>query len=307
MNKIFSASVSLIMVLLPAAVFAVENSSAVVVPIEPVITTVASVPEPIVNLDQESKIGKLTASGLQLFNTRIFSLSALKIKIQANKNLIPEQQTALITDIEGNVANLHALATEIKNWGGDAAGLRAKVQSVYTDFRVFAVLIPKIHLQAALFVQGNHATKLDDAFVKVQEKITAANKNGADITKWQEALGAAKAKKAAITTQILSNKGLIDGLKPADYPDTSKQIVTAGLAAIVENNKNFKDIRLSLSFVNRMNTETKQTAMKSARDAFNAAMKLAQDDFRIAQEKLFAARKAAQNAFKAAVAELNKK
>lgn len=328
MKKIsFSVSAAIaVCTLLPAMVFAAEDSSPVVIPTEPVAPIIAPIAEPTINLGSEQRTARLTAIGLQLINARVFSLTALRNKIQLNKNLTTEQKATLVADIDGNVTKLNALAAEIKNWSGDAAGLKAKVQSIYTDYRVFAVLIPKIGLQTTLFVQSNHAAKLDEAFAKVQDKITAAGAKGIDITKWQAALDAAKAKKIDITTKITTITGLVNGLKPADYPDTSKQIMADGRKAVGENSKAFREINASLQFVNKINAETKRTAIKSASATFVAAIKAAQDVYKsaiveankltdkqarktalkTARDQMQTAKKAAQDAYKTAVAGLRK-
>ena len=112
---------------------------------------------------------------------RITTLNGLLTIINAATHLSAADKTSLTTQINTELANLPALKTKI-DADTDLATLRTDVQSIYTEFRVYALLVPKVHLVRV-------ADRLTDATAKLtvyadllQAKIDAARASGKDVT-----------------------------------------------------------------------------------------------------------------------------
>ncbi|MBI3495413.1 hypothetical protein HY065_02190, partial [Candidatus Berkelbacteria bacterium] len=184
------------------------------------------------SVDTVNSTSTLAATALKLIQQRVDALNALKARVVANTKLTADQQTTITTQIDTNVSGLTAIATSVNAGGLDAATLRAKIKSIYTDFRIFAVFIPKMQTEIALGLQLNFAAKLDTTFADVQAHIDASAKLGADVTVAQKALNDAKIKRADAVAKINTTMSAVAALTPADYPDKSRTVLADARAAV---------------------------------------------------------------------------
>jgi hypothetical protein len=225
------------------AVSAKAADDAVIAP--PVVVSPSVVAENIPSdLKVEKRLDKIKTRGAKLVADRVASLNKLKSKIASSK-LTDTQKNDLTTIIDTNISGLNSLADQIKA-GTDASSTRALVQKIFTDFRIYAVVVPKIHALIALDRETNHVANVNERFARVQARIDAAKAKGKDVSARQTALDAAKTKLAEAENQINALIAKANSLKPADYPSISKTVINDIRAGIKAVNTIFKQINQDL-------------------------------------------------------------
>jgi hypothetical protein len=210
----------------PVAVSAVTTTAVnadVVVPVTPEVTSVYPVLEKVETLKVVS-IDKMKARGAQLLKERINSLNVNAEAIAKSKALTAEQKSAFAGFFTGKILELNTLGGKIAS-STDATSTKALVSSIFTDHRIYGVLIPQIRLEKRLYELQAHSVKLNDTFVKVQARITEFKNKGKDVTVWQKNLDDAKVLVATDTTKIQNLLVQINALQPSSYGTTSKSVI----------------------------------------------------------------------------------
>ncbi|MEI6494593.1 MAG: hypothetical protein WCO03_00840 [bacterium] len=242
MNKIkLSLLLVVLMVLSVAGVASAETSNNNDVVEPPAVTAPAVSQENVpADLKTDKKISRIKNRGAVEIAKRVAALGKLKSKTQSSK-LTDTQKTEIVSIVDTNVVGLTALGDQIKV-GTDASSTKVLVQKIYTDFRIYAVVIPRIHALIALGQQSNFISRINDRIPKVQARIDAAKAKGKDVTARQAALDGAKTKLATVAPKITDLVTKTNSLKPADYPTTSKTVITEIRTGIKEVHNIFKQI-----------------------------------------------------------------
>lgn len=188
---------------------------------------------------------KLQARGSQLINERISDLQSNANAI-TNSQLGIEQKASLSGVINTNVSGLTTLKTSIGT-STDATSTKALIDSIYTKFRIYGVVIPQIRLEKRIYDLQNHVTKLSDTFIKVQARIDEYKADGKDVTVWQKSLEDAKLLVATDAGKLATLMLQAQALKPADYGTSTKatiESINAGIKAVA---KDFNSIQKSIN------------------------------------------------------------
>lgn len=236
------------------------------------------------NLQNEKSRQRAIARGEKLINERIAALTNLSRKftkegtssiptgspqkMRANNKLRGDQPTILVSQINAAIAALNRLKIEL-NAQNDVPHVKEVINRIYTENRIYAVLIPKLNLQASLMRQENYLARVKETtFPRVEYRVNQmqakvndeiaflAKSNKSTSTRLtsykkslatrQAALNEVKATTTpAIARQIAASKAKVEALKPADYPKTSAQIINTV-------NKEIKAIHKSI--LNMLNT-----------------------------------------------------
>jgi hypothetical protein len=221
----------------------VSPSADVVIPQTPEVTSVL----PVIEKAEVIKITNLTkmkARGLQLIKDRINSLNANATPIANSKGLTIDQKSAFASFFNGKIADLNAVGVKIAS-STDATTTKSLSSSIFTDFRIYGVLIPQLRLEKRIYELQNHATKLStDTFVKVQTRIDEFKAKGKDVTVWQKNLDDTKTLVASGTQKLSTLLIQINALQPSNYGTTSK-------ATIESVNKNIRMIAQDFQSINK--------------------------------------------------------
>lgn len=239
MKKILLPTIFASLLLSTASVFA-EVSSDVVLPTTPSITSVAPVSEFMPTIKVE-KLDKMKARGAQLIKERINSLNANAQAVAASKGLTVEQKAAFATFFSGKIAELTALGVKIAQ-GADATTTKPLVNSIFTDFRIYAIVLPQVRLEKRIYELQNHVVKLTETFTKVQTKIDEQKAKGKDVTVWQKGLDDAKTLVTTDTQKLSTLFTQISALKPSDYGTSSKAVIDSVNKGVKEVAKDFNSI-----------------------------------------------------------------
>lgn len=202
-----------------------EGQSALEQPAAPSVSVSVPVTSEVVPnaLKNEKQLKKLKNQGARMISERINSLNRLSKLVKKSK-LTEAQKNSLLISINDQVASLTDLGVKIK---ADTAieTARNDVKSIYENYRIYSIFIPKIKLTISLYNQQNHIEKLNGYFSKVQEKINQAKAKGKDTAARQKSLDDSKAMIPTISAKINQTLAAVTALKPGDYPTTSKKVI----------------------------------------------------------------------------------
>lgn len=173
---------------------------------------------------QQDRLTVIKTRGDQEISRRLSELSKLTAVINNATKLTASDKSALSSEISGAVSGLTALKTTLDNETTlDAA--RTDAQSILTEYRVFALVMPKVHLLKIADDQVAAATKLSDAAIKLQTRLKSLKTSGKDVTALQATLddmttNIASAQKISSTIQ-----SSISSLQPTDYNSNHSVLV----------------------------------------------------------------------------------
>lgn len=181
----------------------------------------------------------------QLIKERINVLNANSQAISASKTLTTEQKNTLTTILSTNVTGLTALNASIAS-STNATTTKSLTDSIFTNFRIYGIVIPQVRLEKRVFDLQNHSQKLSDLFVKVQSNINDANAKGRNVTVWQKSLDDAKILVANDMAKLASLLPKLATLTPATYGTTSKAIIESVNLDLKNVSKDFNSIAKTL-------------------------------------------------------------
>lgn len=260
MKKRFISAIVIGLALSGTSAFA--ESSDVVVPVLSTPSFVGPVTERSEVIGAKS-LTRIKARGLQLIKERVNSLKQNATLIAKSKDLTSEQKMAFTAFFNGKIADINNLGTKISQ-SGEASSTKVLVESIFTDYRIYGVVIPQVRLQKRIYEVQNHIVKLSDTFTKVQLNIDTQKAKGKDVTIWQKSLDDAKTLVATDTVKLSALMTQINDIKPSDYGTTSKatiESVNSGIKNIVKDiNSISKKVRKPVYLKSFVSTSTQVTA-----------------------------------------------
>lgn len=171
-----------------------------------------------------TKLTNLKTKGAAEVDRRLSNLAGASERITAAKRLSDTDKAALTKQIQDEVTGLTALKAKLAAETA-IAGARADVASVVTDYRVYALMLPKARLVAATDAADVAITNLKDLSAKLTTRLSAAKSNGKDtvaletkVAEINAALSEAAAKTDGLATKLLA-------IQPSDY-NTSHTVLT---------------------------------------------------------------------------------
>jgi chromosome segregation ATPase len=162
------------------------------------------------------RLANLKTKGAAEIDRRIANLSAALEKLTAGTKLTAADKATLTKQIQDEVTGLTALKTKLAA-DTDLAMTRTDVQSIVTEYRVYALMLPKARMAASadrFTVVEDKLTALHD---ELQTKVDAAKTAGKDTTAMQASLDDMKAKIASAKTKSGSLVTQLLALQPTDY------------------------------------------------------------------------------------------
>jgi predicted PurR-regulated permease PerM len=174
------------------------------------------------------RLANIKTKGDQEITRRLNSLTGLVAKINAASKLTTSDKQVLSSEVTAEITGLTALKTQLDGETTvEAAAADAK--SILSDYRVYALIVPKVALVRNADDQQVTEQKLATLAQKLQVRITAAQQAGNSIATLQTTLSDMQAKIAAaqtISTQIQTS---VIALQPSDF--NSNHAVLSGDAA----------------------------------------------------------------------------
>lgn len=209
--------------------------------------------EPVVaenNLKIQGTLYQVIRKGEDEIFDRLDLLSRMERNIQTSK-LTSDQKTALDSLIEGQINGLKSLASKMVA-ETDLTAATADYDSIYADYRVYAVFVPEIHHLTNFDRLTDYMGGFKAVFAKAQARLDIAKAKGRKVAAQQRALSNAEALAPAIEGKIDDAYAKVAAMKPSDYPVLSR-------SAIISANFANKDIHRQINLLRAL---LKKTALK---------------------------------------------
>jgi hypothetical protein len=167
------------------------------------------------NADQ-AKLQVVISRGNNEITRRLNTLKTLGTKVNSATKLTASDKASLSSEVSDEVSGLTSLKAKLDAETTSSAA-RADAQSIINDYRVYALIVPKVNLVKTADDQQVAEGKLSDLAAKLQTRITAAKTAGKNVTSLQSSLSTMNGKISA--AQAISSKIESDvaGLQPSDY------------------------------------------------------------------------------------------
>jgi hypothetical protein len=147
---------------------------------------------------------------------RISLLHQLDSTISGAGRLTPSSKSMLSREVDGEIGSLSALREQIKS-DGDVDSARIDAQAIFTDYRVYAFVLPKVWLTRVSDDQQAVEAKLNTLSGKLQTRVNETRGSGKDVTAMQVALNDMIAKTTAAQKLSSVAEEAILPLQPTDY------------------------------------------------------------------------------------------
>ncbi len=167
--------------------------------------------------------------GDRLTTDRITALANLQARITGAKKLSDAQKAAFSATISTNTASMVALKAKI-DADTDVSVLTADIHSIFTDYRIYAIVKPQIGMAAGADAMGVNVTDFATLSAKLQTRIDALV-DGSTKSQAQAALNDMNAKVADAKTNADAAFAEIANLAP-DHGDVT--IKAANKAAVAD-------------------------------------------------------------------------
>ena len=167
------------------------------------------------NTDSQ-RLATVKARGDAEISRRLTTLNALSTKISDTAKLTTADKTALENEVAKEISSLTALRTKL-----DAETVLADAftdaKSIVIDYRVYALIVPKINLVRTADDQQVVESKLTDLATKLQARIQSAQTAGKNIASLQAQLDDLQAKVHAAQSISMNVEASVVVLQPTDY------------------------------------------------------------------------------------------
>lgn len=164
----------------------------------------------------QQRLQVIISRGDQEITRRLASLTTLTDKINTATKLSASDKETLSSEVSDTINGLNALKTKL-DAETTISDARTDVQDIYSEYRVYALVAPKVNLVKVADDQQVVETKLAALAQKLQVRITTEQQAGKDVTALQAQLSdmtsnisAAQAISAGIESRVIS-------LQPSDY------------------------------------------------------------------------------------------
>jgi hypothetical protein len=182
---------------------------------------------------EKAKLQKIISRGDQEIARRLDSLSKLVSKINAATKLTDADKATLTAEVNATISGLNTLKAKL-DAETTVAAARADVQSIYTEYRVYALVTPKVSLTKVADDQQVAEQKLQTLIQKFQTRLNAAKAKGKNVSALEAVLNDMIQKVNASASVSGAVQAKVIGLQPTDYNNdhailsgTSAQLKTA--------------------------------------------------------------------------------
>lgn len=179
---------------------------------------------------QQQDLATIQSKGAAEITRRLTSLNTALSKISSTTKLSASDQSYLESEVNTEISGLTALQTKLAADTTDAAAI-ADAKSIYTEYRVYALVLPKTWLVSYADNQQTTEAKLTTLSQTLQSRITADKTAGKDITTLQNELNdiITQTNNAQAISSSIEQKVLT--LQPSDY-NSDNTILSGDLAQL---------------------------------------------------------------------------
>jgi hypothetical protein len=173
---------------------------------------------------QQIHLQNIISKGNEEIARRLTTLDTLSGKIESATKLTPSDQATLNTEVNGTISGLTSLKTQLDS-ENSLLPARNDAISIYTEYRVYALVAPKVGLIKVADDQQVIEAKLSALVPKLQSRITEASANGSNVTTMQAQLTDMSAKISAAQAISSNIESTVINLQPMDYNSNHSVLV----------------------------------------------------------------------------------
>lgn len=165
--------------------------------------------------DKATRLTTVNTNCQNAVNQRLSSLNAVGARIPTLKRLSSAQQQQFSNQVSTNTTGLQGVQTQCTTDfnSGNLTNLLADYKSVFTNYRIYAEMLPQLQLLIASDTMGYTATNLNTLYGKLQTRVQSVG-NPSNLT---GLLSDINAKITDAQTQYNNVESQIAGLTPASY------------------------------------------------------------------------------------------
>jgi hypothetical protein len=172
----------------------------------------------------QDRVKTIITKGDQEISRRQTALGKLNTKISSATKLTPNDKSVLTTQVTTEISGLTNLKTKL-DADTDLATTKSDAQSIISEYRVYALVVPKVALIKVADDQQATESKLTALATKLQTAITAKQTAGKDVASLQTQLADMTTKTAAASAISTSIESGVISLQPSDY-DSNHSVLT---------------------------------------------------------------------------------
>jgi hypothetical protein len=172
----------------------------------------------------QAKLKAIISRGDKEITRRLKTLNTLSVKINGAQKLSTDSKSVLLGEVNGEIGDLTSLKAKL-DADTDLTTARSDAQSIFSGYRVYALIVPKVNLIKTADDQQVAEGKLSDLAAKLQTRLTAARNDGKDVGSLQNALDDLNAKTKAAQGVSSGIEAAVINLQPSDY-NSNHQILS---------------------------------------------------------------------------------
>ena len=164
----------------------------------------------------QQTLQNIISKGDEEITRRLVTLGTLTSKINAATKLSASDKATLSSEVSNTITGLNTLKTQLDSETTLSAA-KTDVSNIYSEYRVYALVAPKVGLIKVADDQQAVEAKLAAMAPKLQDRITADQKAGKDVTSLQADLTDMTTKTSAAQSISSNIESTVINLEPADY------------------------------------------------------------------------------------------
>jgi len=180
---------------------------------------------------KQQAVDRLHRLGDKLIDRRVEVLNRAISRVNGSNRVSESERAAIVADLNGNVADLTSLKAAI-DAKTELETLRARVKSIFTDYRIFAVVLPRDRGELVVGRANAILRHLDALSEKIPRWINAAKARGKDVSSAEAAYKDFQARLADAKTQTAAAMGHFQAMKPAADTSEARNYLDQGKGAM---------------------------------------------------------------------------
>lgn len=158
---------------------------------------------------QSQKLANIINKGNEEIERRLTNLSSLSALISSTAKLTSDDKASLTSEVNYAIIGLNNLKTQLDSETSLSAA-EADVNNIVTEYRVYVLINPKVHLIKVADDQQVIEAKLTALSQKLSTKVTGNTDLESQLSAMNNSINSAQTISSAVETNVIS-------LQPADY------------------------------------------------------------------------------------------
>ena len=168
----------------------------------------------------------IKARALEAVDKRLATIADLQAAIDRSETIDADHAGRLKGELQSSEAGLESLARRISE-ADDLETLRELVPQIFEDYRIYAVVAPKVHLVLSADAASAVADRLSEAAGMLGDVLDRLADNGIDVEEAEELLTEMERRVASGGNGAAAVPDTVIGLKPSDYPGSTQVLRSA--------------------------------------------------------------------------------